>query len=224
MNKSILSGLASAVMLFSSTTSFAGGMHHMLYNPNPAPLTIVNTISEVDGYVGGFVDSNGNVNGDITNPDNVSIIYPISGKIYATVTDGTSGETLGSFTQSGTIEATASFSTQFFGLMGDWSALPPTLPWTMTEESIKVNGSTFIFEEDLTGRAFPHLGPVENPQVTGTMALRMAGCAGVREISGEGAYSNKVGTLCLNGTFTFDADFNGKGVSNCTIAVHDPLQ
>jgi len=226
MNKKILTGLAAVTLLFSTTSSFAagGGGHHMLYNPNPVPLTIVNTISEVDGYVGGFIDADGNINGDMYNPNNVSIIYPISGKIYATVTDGRSGESLGAFTQSGTIEATASFSTQFFGLMGDWSALPETLPWTMTEETINVNGSTFTFEEELTGRAFPQLGPVEDPNVTGTMALRMAGCAGVRETSGAGDYAGKVGTLCLNGTFTFDQEFNGKGVSNCTIAIHDPLQ
>ncbi len=222
MRKNIFTGLATVALLFSSGLALADG--NILYNPNPAPLTIVNTISEVDGYVGGFVDSAGNVNGDITNPDNVSIIYPISGKIYATVTDGSTGETLGAFKQSGTIEAVASFSTEFFGLMGDWSLLPATLPWTMTEEAINVNGSSFTFEEELTGRAFPHLGPVEDPAVTGTLALRMAGCAGVRETSGAGAYAGKVGTLCLNGTFTFDEQFNGKGVSNCTIVVHDPLQ
>lgn len=223
MNKKILTGLTSIALLFTATSSFAGG-GHMLYNPNPAPLTIVNTISEVDGQVGGFIDADGNVNGDMYNPDNVSIIYPISGKIYATVTDGRTGESLGAFRQSGTIEATASFSTMFFGLMGDWSVLPETLPWTMTEETIKVNGSTFIFEEELTGRAFPRLGPVEDPAVTGTMALRMSGCAGLRETSGEGDYAGKVGTLCLNGTFTFDQQFNGKGVSNCTLVLHDPVQ
>ncbi len=221
--KKILTGLAAVTLLFSATSSFAG-RGHMLYNPNPEPLTIVNTISEVEGAVAGFIDADGNVNGDMYNPDNVSIIYPISGKIYATVTDGRTGESLGAFSQSGTIEATASFSTMFFGLMGDWSLLPETMPWTMTEETIKVNGSTFVFEEELTGRAFPQLGPVEDPSVTGTMALRMSGCAGLREISGEGDYAGKVGTLCLNGTFTFDQQFNGKGVSNCTLVLHDPLQ
>ncbi|MCK4674949.1 MAG: hypothetical protein KAT61_03470, partial [Gammaproteobacteria bacterium] len=63
----------------------------------------------------------------------------------------------------------------------------------------------------------------ENPMETGTMALRMSGCAGLRETSGEGDYAGKVGTLCLNGTFTFDEMFNGVGVSNCSIAIHDPL-
>jgi len=110
--KKILTGLATVALLLSTTSSFSGP-RHMLYNPNPEPLTIVNTISEVDGAVAGFIDSDGNVNGDMYNPDNVSIIYPISGKIYATVTDGSSGESLGAFKQSGTIEATASFSTMF---------------------------------------------------------------------------------------------------------------
>ncbi len=221
MKTKLLNGLALASILLVSTSVYAAS----LYNPNSPNLTVENTISEVDGAIGGFLDSNGNVNGDATNPDNVSILYPIAGTVYATVTDGNTGETLGSYKEIGSVTATALFDVSFFGLTGDWSLLPKTMPWTMMEDfRMQVNGSTFRFEEELTGRAFPQLGPVEDPAVTGTMALRMAGCAGVREISGEGAYANKVGTLCLNGTFTFDADFNGKGVSNCTIAVHDPIQ
>ena len=102
MSKKILTGLVSVALLLSATSLFAG-RGHMLYNPNLEQLTIVNTISEVDGAVGGFIDLDGNVNGDMYNPDNVSIIYPISGKIYATVTDGRTGESLGAFKQSGTI-------------------------------------------------------------------------------------------------------------------------
>ncbi|VAW60265.1 hypothetical protein MNBD_GAMMA11-2369 [hydrothermal vent metagenome] len=223
MKKKIINNIALASMLVTATAAYAANTG--LYNPNSSNLTIENTISEVDGAIGGFLDSNGNVNGDASNPDNVSILYPISGTVYATVTDGTTGETLGSFKEAGVISATALFDVSFFGLTGDWSLLPETMPWTMMDDfRLQVNGSTFRFEEKLTGRAFPQLGPVEDPALTGTLALRMAGCAGVREISGSGAYANKVGTLCLNGTFTFDADFNGKGVSNCTIAVHDPVQ
>ncbi len=222
MNKKIIASAVMATVLVTATSAYA---LKKLYNPNPVNLTIENTISEVDGAIGGFLDSSGNINGDPTNPDNVSILYPISGTVYATVTDGTTGETLGTFKDAGEISATALFDVSFFGLIGDWSLLPETMPWTMMDDfRLTVNGSTFRFEEKLTGRAFPQLGPVENPAVTGTMALRMAGCAGVREISGSGSYANKVGTLCLNGTFTFDEAFNGKGVSNCTIAVHDPIQ
>lgn len=226
MKRSVIALVSALSIVFASSSAIAGnGPGHNLYNPNSPSLTVINTISDVDGYVGGFVDSSGNVNGDMMNPDNVSILYPIAGEVYATVTDGRTGESMGAFNQVGTITATASFSTQFFGLMGDWSVLPATMPWTMTDDFVmNIAGSTFHFQEELTGRAFPHLGPVENPMVTSTMALRMSGCAGIRETSGIGDYAGKVGTLCLNGTFTFDQAFNGVGVSNCSIAVHDPLQ
>lgn len=206
-------------------TSTAHAENSALINPNPDGLIIENTLSDVDGYVGGFVDSNGNVNGDISNPDNQTILYPIAGPVYATITNGKTGETVGAIRQRGSVSATAEFSISFLGLMGDWTALPSTMPWTMRDDfRINIAGSTFRLEEELTGRAFPHLGPVVDPSITGTLALRMAGCAGLREISGEGDYAGKVGTLCLNGTFTFDQAFNGKGASNCTIALHDPLQ
>lgn len=217
-----LGSIVSAALLLASLSATAAPKS--LDNPNPEPLTVVNTISRVDGYVAGFVDADGNINGDMMNPDNVSIIYPISGTVYATVTDIRSGETLGTINEVGTVSATASFSTAFFGLMGDWSLLPATLPWTMNSDfAMNVDGSTFALEEALTGRAFPHLGPVENPMETGTMALRMSGCAGIREISGMGDHAGKVGTLCMNGTFTFDQTFTGVGVSNCSIALHDPI-
>ena len=88
---------------------------------------------------------------------------------------------------------------------------------------MSIGGTTFsiIGDMPLTGRAFPGLGPVADP--SGRAALRMAGCAGVAA-NGEGKYANKVGSLCLNGTFRFDGQFNGAGVSNCTIVLHDPLQ
>ncbi|MDH5612535.1 MAG: hypothetical protein OEY66_08795 [Gammaproteobacteria bacterium] len=226
MNKSLIAAFSviSALSLISST-AFAGKYGPLqLTNPNPAPLSITNSISDVDGHVGGFVDSAGNINGDMMNPDNVTILYPVAGTVNATVTDMRTGETLGTVVETGDIAATVKFPTSFFGLMGDWGALPATMAWTMDDFAMNLNGSTFNFAEELTGRAFPHLGPVENPMETGTMALRMAGCAGVREVSGEGDYAGKVGTLCMNGTFTFDQYFNGKGVSNCTIALHTPLQ
>ncbi len=223
--KLAVAGCLMALVAGSALAAGGGPGQPSAYNPNPDGLSVTNTISEVSGYVGGFIDSAGNINGDMYNPDNVTIIYPIAGQVYATVTDGVTGESLGSYNQVGTVSATALFSTEFFGLMGDWSTLPATMPWTMDSDfAMNVGGSTFQMDESLTGRAFPHLGPVQDPMLTGTMALRMAGCAGVRETSGAGDYAGKVGTLCMNGTFTFDQTFTGVGVSNCSIALHDPLQ
>jgi hypothetical protein len=225
MKKSFIKTLAVLLLVSHAVSASAGRERFNFVNPNPEPLTIVNTISDVTGYVAGFIDSAGAINGDMFNPDNQYIIYPIAGDVYATFTDGRTGETLGSFRQKGTVSSTVLFSTSFFGLMGDWSQLPATMPWTMKKDfSMKVAGSTFNIVEDLTGRAFPHLGPVEDPMLTGTMSLRMAGCAGLREVSGQGKYAGTVGTLCMNGTFSFDQAFNGKGVSNCTIAIHTPIQ
>ena len=153
-------------------------------------------------------------------------LISIAGDVYATVTDDDTGVTLGAYVKEGSISATVLLSFDFFQLMGDWTMIPTsTLPWTMDDDfAMTINGTTFSFEEELTGRAFPHLGPVEevdpdNPE----LAIRMAGCAGVRA-NDAGDYAGKVGTLCLNGTFTFDPEFNGHGVSNCSIALHTPQE
>ncbi|MEN8204981.1 MAG: hypothetical protein ABFS24_03100 [Pseudomonadota bacterium] len=208
-NKNILSGLAIVALTVSSATAFAKNDKE-LFNPNTPSLTVVNSISDVQGYVGGFGAEN--------------IIYPIAGDVYATVTDDDAGVTQGAYVKEGSISATVLLSYGFFDLLGDWTLIPnPTIPWTMSDDfAMIINGTTFSFEEKLDGRAFPHLGPVEaydpeNP----TLAVRMSGCAGVRA-DDAGDYAGKVGTLCLNGTFTFDGNFNGHGVSNCSIAIHDP--
>ena len=235
--KRIVTLITSTLLAVSSMSAIAGGNGvtggmkiGQLVDPNPEPLSVHNTVSRVEGYVGGFECANGDPTGDPWNGCSgntapaANILYPISGVVRAVVTNSNDGQSLGGFSEVGVISATAKFSTQFFGLLGDWSMLPPTMPWEMGDDFVlNVNGSTLEIAEPLTGRAFPHLGPVENPADTGTMALRMGGCMGIRETSGMGDHAGKVGTLCLNGTFTFDPEFNGVGVSNCTIALHDPL-
>ena len=92
MNKAILSGLAMVALTVTSAAAFAKKPNPgQLYNPNTPSLTVVNTISDVDGFVGGFIDSNGDINYDMMNPDNVSIIYPITGEVWATLTNGNTG-------------------------------------------------------------------------------------------------------------------------------------
>jgi hypothetical protein len=222
--------LAVATSLFSTAYADPGGEGDTgVFNPNSDALTITNSISDVDGSIGGFVCPDGTHTG---NPEDAcgveTILYPIEGPVYATMVNPSTGETMGAVQERGTVEATAAFDVSFFGLANpDWSPLGPTMPWTMLDDfKMSIGGSTFemIDGMPLTGRAFPGLGPVEDPMVTGTSALRMAGCAGVHETSGMGRYANKVGSLCLNGTFTFGEGFVGKGVSNCTIVLHDPLQ
>ena len=69
----------------------------------------------------------------------------------------------------------------------------------------------------LTGRAFIGFGAVPNKE--GYLGLRMAGCAGVQETSGQGKYANMMGTICLNGTIGFKQDFSGVGTSNCVMVL-----
>ncbi len=227
-NYSLRISACAVAAVFVTTAYAAGGNGNpQVFNPNPDALTITNSISDVDGSIGGFVCPDGTITGDPQDPCGVeTILYPISGPVYATMVNPSTGETMGAVQERGTVEATPAFDVSFFGLSGDWSLLPATLPWTMNQFQMSIGGSTFeiIDGMPLTGRAFPGLGPVEDPMVTGTLALRMAGCAGVRETTGMGRYANKVGSLCLNGTFTFQPDFVGTGVSNCTIVLHDPLQ
>ncbi|MDH5572278.1 MAG: hypothetical protein OEY89_10965, partial [Gammaproteobacteria bacterium] len=185
-------------------------------NIDQSPLTIINTVSQVNGAIGGFVCADGTITGDPADACGVqSILYPISGDVFAAVVDVRTGETIDAISKVGSITATPKFDVSFFGLANpDWSPLGATLPWECNDCALTLdNGSVFerIDSMPMTGRAFTGLGPVEDPNVTGTIALRMAGCAGIHEVSGTGPYANMVGTLCLNGTFTFDQSFNGVG-------------
>jgi hypothetical protein len=81
----------------------------------------------------------------------------------------------------------------------------------------------------LKGRAFTGLGPVElNAIAPGSMSIRMAGCSAI--VGTDGPDKGKVGTICLNGTFTFDlaglaqGQLTGTGTSNCITVLHTPMQ
>ena len=62
LNKKVLSGLAIVTLTLSSSVAFAGNNQgddnndqgKKLYNPNTPSLTVVNSISDVHGYVGAF--------------------------------------------------------------------------------------------------------------------------------------------------------------------------
>ena len=221
--KSVVTTLISAAIVLSSSAAVAGNPH----NPNLDALTVISTISAVDGAIAGFRCEDGSVTGDPYDECNVqSIIYPIDGDVFAATVNASSGETIAGVIQLGTIEAVPEFSLDFFALGDetvDWRDLP-VLPWTMSSFKMEISGSTFehIPGMELNGVAFAPLGPVENPMLSGTASLRMGGCEGIREVSGEGDYANMIGTLCLNGTFSFEPDFDGVGVSNCTLVLHDP--
>ncbi|MBW2208865.1 MAG: hypothetical protein JRG79_18330 [Deltaproteobacteria bacterium] len=221
--KSIITTLLCTAMMLSVGAADAGKKT----NPNLDALTVISTVSSVDGAIAGFRCADGSVTGNPGDSCGVeSIIYPISGNVYAAMVNPTTGETGGAIKQVGTINATPEFALSFFALGDpdvDWRDLP-VLPWTMSAFSMEIGGSTFESIEgmELDGSAFAALGPVENPYTPTGASLRMGGCEGIHEVSGEGDYANMIGTLCLNGTFSFQQNFDGKGVSNCTLVLHDP--
>lgn len=227
-NKKTIATLSFTAILLSANLAMAGKPDKPdsdTTDPNLEALTVVSTVSSVDGAISGFRCADGSVTGDPADACGVqAIIYPIVGKVFAPAVNPLNGETIGAPVQIGTINATPEFDVGFFALnTEDWTTLG-TLPWTMSTFSMKVNGSTFEYVEGmaLNGTAFAALGPVENPYTSENGAsLRMGGCEGIREVSGKGQHADMIGTLCLNGTFSFQPNFDGKGVSNCTLVLHN---
>ena len=70
LNKNMLSGLAIVALTLSSATAFAKkpNIGH-LFNPNTPSLTVVNSISDVYGHVGGFINTDGTIHGDMFHPN-----------------------------------------------------------------------------------------------------------------------------------------------------------
>ncbi len=89
------------------------------------------------------------------------------------------------------------------------------------------DGSTLTSDPSvpLQGRAIFAYGPVAfDPTTPNILTIRMAGCSGLHEVAGVGKLAGKVGTICFNGVFHFDATnpYALTGESNCTIVTHTP--
>jgi hypothetical protein len=106
---------------------------------------------------------------------------------------------------------------------------PDVVRWSCGNCTLTLaDGSEFQTYGDIPmeGRALFLLGPVaestathNNPNVT---TIRMAGCGGIQGT--KGPLAGKVGTLCANGIFSFDATDPSTmtGESHCTITLHTP--
>jgi len=155
--------------------------------------------------------------------DGLAFDWSYKGNVYAAVVNPATGEQSGPIQQIGTVEGHPLFPASF-GMLASGGPVPPTLPWTCQNCTLVISGSTFnrIDTMALDGRAFSGLGPVSipNPAQSNLLGIRMAGCAGVQEVSGTGKYANMRGTLCLNGTIGFDPiTFSGVGASNCVMVL-----
>jgi hypothetical protein len=186
-----------------------------------------------------------------------NLMFNYSGKVYSVETNKRNGKLTGLEKQVGTVEGQAAFPMSFAGLamgmkayldgVGPMPSVPAIIDWTCNHCTLVIGDSTYQSIVDTTGmfdaasidamrmkgRAFTGLGPVEVGQLSAqSMSVRMAGCSAVVGIAGQDA--GKLGTLCLNGTFTFDlsginlanpmtSNIKGTGTSNCVTVMHKPL-
>ena len=186
-----------------------------------------------------------------------SLMFNYSGKVYSVETNKRNGKLTELEKAVGTVEGQAAFPMSFAQMAmgmkayldgaGPMPSVPAIIDWTCNHCNLVIGDSTYqsivdtvgMFDaksvEDMRmkGRAFTGLGPVEVGQLSAqSMSVRMAGCSAVVGVAGPDA--GKVGTLCLNGTFTFDlsginlanpmmSDIKGTGTSNCVTVMHKPL-
>lgn len=108
----------------------------------------------------------------------------------------------------------------------------PILNFTCLQGScnLSIGGSTFQSDAGvpLAGRAANLWGPiVQSPDfdpVNGIAPIRILGCGGLTETSGQGKYAGMVGAICFNGALNFNQNDQSvlTGGSKCTITLHTP--
>lgn len=185
---------------------------------------------------------------------NGNFMFDYSGDVYYPVTDRHSGELRQLSGPIGSVTGQAAFPPAFAALAFEvyaWlmsgadpsqmPAIPSRIDWTMNDITVVVDGTTYVPFPDpelaLEARAFTGLGPVEIGEILNgpdglSMSVRMGGCFAV--VAADGPLAGKIGTYCLNGSFTFDlsgidpanpmaSDLTGTGTSNCSTVLHDPL-
>ena len=244
--KSVLTGTALAVGLSLASIGHAA----------PTPLngvdTLLTTVVSKSKIKGGLEkDANGNLAMDV----NGNFKFNFSGNVYYPLTNPLNGQLVATSGPTGTVSGQAAFPPAFAGLAfqvygwlmsgadpANMPAIPPKIDWGMNDLTIVQAGTTYrpITNPDglgLDGRAFTGLGPVEIGQILNgpngmSMSVRMGGCLAVQGVSGPNA--GKVGTECLNSTFTFDlsgitldnpmaSTLDGTGTSNCWMVLQKPM-
>lgn len=197
-----------------------------------------------------------------------NLLFDYTGDVYSVKTDDDTAELEELDEKVGTIAGTAAFPPSFgmmaiamkagmtgMGPMPGPGDFPQVIDWTCNTCTMVIDGSTFRSIVDaapnpamiepmrMKGRAFTGLGPVEVGQLAPySLSVRMAGCSAI--VGTDGSNAGKVGTLCLNGTFTFDMGgldlvetgdpsmpigplpssvITGTGSSNCVTVLHTPM-
>lgn len=245
--KSILVGSILAATVAFSGVSYAGGMHNYSIQPLSGADTLLSTYVSKSKITGALEKGD---DGNLLMDENYNFLFKFDGDIYYPVTSPSDGKLQATSGPIGTVAGTVLFPQDFAQLafqtyaymtgQGPLPTIPPVIHWTMKDITIVDGGTTYVplpsspDQMGLNGRAFTGLGPVEMGQLGAmSMSVRMGGCFAVQAI--DGVEAGKVGTYCLNSTFTFDlsginlstpmqSTITGSGSSNCTTVLHTPMQ
>jgi hypothetical protein len=115
----------------------------------------------------------------------------------------------------------------------DFNSPPGVIEFTCKTGSCTIETGGSVLQSDagvpLAGRAPFMWGPVfKSPAfdpVNGVFPIRILGCGGLKETSGQGKYAGMIGSICFNGTLNFSAANPSQlaGGSKCTITLHTPV-
>lgn len=204
-------------------------------------------------------DTNGNFMFDYTGPVTTVIINEATGVVSS------SSAPIGTVTgQAGFPQEFANLAFAAYAYASDLTgttplpAFPAKIDWKCnacelviagttykSTKSLDTNASSNMALMDMNPTSYTGLGPVEFGKLldgtTGkeglSMTVRTGGCGAVVGVDGPNA--GKMGTLCLNGSFTFDlskiilsadpaemmkSDLPGTGNSNCTLVLQTPMK
>ena len=202
-------------------------------------------------------------NGYIKVTDDGYVLFKYTGTVYSVGTVRETAELKEMEDPIGTIEGIAKFPMDFaMGAIamkaymlgaGPAPEFPATIDWTCASCTMTVGDNVYQSIVDqpsgfdpmsvenmrLKGRAFTGFGPVEAGRISDySMSVRLAGCSAV--VGVDGPDSDKIGTLCMNSTLTFDlagviidpnnpmasfaSTITGDGTSNCTTVLQPKMQ
>ena len=238
------------ILVLAVATSFIGTAYAGKGWKHDEPLsgvdTMLTTIATKSMITGGLAK---NADGMLDMDANGNFMFNYSGDVYRPNTNP-NGELVNLGGPIGTVEGQAAFPMEFamlaigvYGYLngGPMPEVPSKIDWTMNDIAITVDGTTYVPFGDsdmgLNARAFTGLGPVEIGGVLNgadgmSMSVRMGGCFAVQAVSGP--ETGKIGTECLNGSFTFDLsgiDLNNPSYlprvslpsNDCFTVMHTPL-
>jgi hypothetical protein len=233
--------------ILAATLTF-GQAGHAAGSASLKPLTGIDKITTTfvtKSKIAGTLEKD--ANGYLVMDANGNFKFNFSGDIFYPMTNPQNGELKGLYGPTGTVAGQAAFPFEFAELAmgvyawqqgyGSMPEMPNVIRWTLNDITIVEAGTTYqpINGEGLTleGRAFTGLGPAEMGQISASsLSVRMGGCFAVQAVSGP--HAGKIGTYCLNSTFTFDlssinlsdpmaSTLNGTGTSNCWTVLHQPM-